>query len=278
MKCAWQEFLSVLPLTMRSDVDRLGKTELQELRLRLGLQPELVCTSGSYWLPMRVRQQELQFVVNVASQYSPWLAETLAQGYLTAPGGHRIGVCGEAVVKNGKMEGFRRLTSLCIRVSRDFRFLNEDNNLMTGSVLIIGKPGSGKTTFLRDLVRIRSDYGDSSVAVVDERGEIFPFAAEYIRGKRTDVILGCSKKEGIEIVLRTMGPESIAVDEITSELDCKSLLQAAWCGVSLIATAHAATKYDLYSRAVYKPLVNAAVFDKLVILQKDKSWELERME
>ena len=83
---------------------------------------------------------------------------------------------------------------------------------------------------------------------------------------------------GMEALLRTMGPETIAVDEITSATDCEGLLHAAWCGVSLIATAHAASKRDLISRPVYQPLVHAKIFDTLVILQKDKSWTIERMD
>lgn len=278
MKCAWQELLSVLPPSLRPEVNVLGKAEMQELRLRLGHLPELVCTSQCVRLQQKVSYQDLQFVINAASKYSPWVAETLSQGYLTAPGGHRIGVCGEAIVKDGKMAGIRSPSSLCIRVARDFPGMIRDQRLITGSVLIIGRPGSGKTTFLRDLIRLRSDSGSGCVAVIDQRGEIFPFASGFAAGARTDVMISCGKKEGMETVLRTMGPETIAVDEITSEADCNGLIHAAWCGVSLIATAHAASKLDLYSRPVYKPLLHANVFDMLVILQKDKSWKAERME
>lgn len=278
MKCAWQELLSVLPPSIRQEVNSLGKDTMQELRLRWGHPPELVFATGSIHLPLKVLQQDLQFVINAASKYSPWLAETLSQGYLTAPGGHRIGVCGEVILKDGRMTGVRKPSSLCIRVARDFPGMIRDQRLSSGSVLIIGKPGSGKTTFLRDLIRFRSDSGSGSVAVVDQRGEIFPYASDFSRGQRTDVMTGCGKKEGMELLLRTMGPETVAVDEITSEGDCSGLLHAAWCGVSLIATAHAASKHDLCSRAVYRPLITAKIFDMLVILQKDKSWKAERME
>ena len=277
MKCAWRELLSILPPLLRPEVNALGKDTMQELRLRLGHPPELVCCSERIRLPIKVTVQDLQFVINAASKYSPWLAETLSQGYLTAPGGHRIGVCGEAIVKEGRMTGVRNPSSLCIRVARDFPGLIQDRRLISNSVLIIGSPGSGKTTFLRDLIRLRSDAGAGSVAVVDQRGEIFPYGSDFSTGRQTDVMTGCSKKESMEFLLRTMSPETIAVDEITSESDCNGLLHAAWCGVSLIATAHAASRLDLCSRPVYKPLVNANVFDTLVVLQKDKSWKVERM-
>ena len=116
------------------------------------------------------------------------------------------------------------------------------------------------------------------MAVADERGEIFPVASDFMSGQGVDVMTGCRKHEGMEVLLRTMGPETIAVDEITSEADCNGLLHAAWCGVSLIATAHAASKYDLFNRKVYKPLIKGEIFDTLVVLQKDKSWKVERLE
>jgi stage III sporulation protein AA len=278
MNCAWKELLSILPISMREDVNFVGKDTLQEIRMRLGNPPELICSGGSRELSKKMDLFDLQFVINTASRYSPWLAGTLSQGYLTAPGGHRIGVCGEAIVKNGLMTGIKNPSSLCIRIARDFPGMINDRNVLEGSVLIIGQPGSGKTTFLRDLIRLRSNRSTGSVAVVDERGEIFPAASGFAWGRRTDVLTGCSKREGMEALLRTMGPETIAVDEITSATDCEGLLHAAWCGVSLIATAHASSRYDLCSRPVYRPLIDAKIFDMLVILQKDKSWKIERME
>lgn len=277
MKCAWSQLLAILPMWMRQEVDTLGKESMQELRLRIGFSPELICGRRSHKLNEAVTEKDLVFVINTASQYSPWAAQTAAQGYITAPGGHRIGLCGEVVMKNGTMTGIRCPTSLCIRVSRDITGLIDAADKLWGSVLIIGKPGSGKTTLLRELIRLRSQHGTGSIAVVDERGEVFPPAADFHRGNRTDVLTGCTKLEGIELVLRTMGPETIAMDEITSEKDCQALIHGAWCGVSLLATAHAASRDDLFSRQVYRPLVQEDIFDTLVILQPDKSWWVERM-
>jgi stage III sporulation protein AA len=91
------------------------------------------------------------------------------------------------------------------------------------------------------------------------------------------VLTGCDKPHGIEILLRTMGPGCIAVDEITAEADCEALIQAGWCGVKLFATAHAADKRDLLSRPIYRRLVESGVFDTLLTMQPDKSWHRERM-
>lgn len=280
MRCAWQPFLNLLPVWMREQIDKLGRESLQELRLRLLNQPELVLRNNSVYLQGIVKTDDLKFCVNMASKYSPWSANTVNRGYITAPGGHRIGLCGTAVTENGSMMGIRNLTSLCLRVARDFPGIAQKAGDLPGSILIIGKPGSGKTTLLRDLIRQKSDAGTGSIAVVDEREEIFPQSQNELcfpAGKRTDVLSGCSKSHGIECVLRSMGPDTIAVDEITAEEDCKALLHAGWCGVKLLATAHAGCRQDLYNRPVYRPILDSKLFDTLLIMKPDKSWQAERV-
>ena len=276
MRCAWPQLLSVLPQWMRKQVDLLGNVKLQELRLRVGQPPELIGCVDRHPLSRVVNSDDIQFVINTASQYSPWAATTAAQGYVTAPGGHRIGMCGEVVLHERIMTGIRTVSSVCIRVARDFDNLATSLPSLCGSVLIIGKPGSGKTTLLRDLIRLRSETGMSSVGVVDERGEIFPGCGCFPEGIRTDVMRGCSKYDGIEILLRTMGPGTIAVDEITSEEDCKALVKAAWCGVDLFATAHASSKKDLNNRSIYRPLLQQGLFNYLAVVHGDKSCTVER--
>lgn len=276
MKCAWKELIHILPHTYRLAAERLAGECLQEIRLRLHQSPEMILKNKKITWDRLVTEEDLQFVINTASRYSPWLATSSASGYITAPGGHRIGICGEAVMKEGNVSGFRYLRSLNIRISRDFPGLCGTLGERDGSFLIIGKPGSGKTTLLRDMIRQRSLR--ENVSVVDERGEIFPICGGFYEGKATDIITGCPKPQGIEAVLRTMSPDTIAVDEITAEYDCQALLHAGWCGVKLLATAHASDKQDLLSRPIYAPLVRSGLFSWLVILQPDKSWHLERME
>ncbi len=274
MTCAWKELLSILPGWMTSDVDRIGKDRMQELRLRLGQAPQLILREGEIYLQRKVTVDDLNFCVNSASRYSPWAAATAASGYLTAPGGHRLGLCGEAVVKKGKLEGIKNLTSICLRVARDFPGIGEGIP-RSGSILLLGAPGWGKTTLLRDLIRSRSNSG-CQISVVDERGELFPVSA-FSPGSCTDILTGASKADGIQILLRTMGPQCIAVDEITWEEDCLALSQAAGCGVDLIATAHAASLEDLKIRPVYRRLLQMGIFQTAVILHPDKSWKLERI-
>lgn len=274
MKCAWQELLRILPGWLSAEVDRLGRNDLNELRLRLNQTPELILGKEKVFLTRPVCRDDLNFVVNTASRYSPWAATTVAQGYITAKGGHRIGLCGEAVVKNGNPEGMRNIGSLNIRVARDFPGIGKGAAEYKGSVLLLGPPGSGKTTLLRDLIRQRS--GSETVAVVDERGELFPEG--FQKGRSMDVLTGCQKTVGVDMLLKTMGPSCIAVDEITSEQDCDALIRAGWCGVQLLATAHAASVSDLTRRPVYRKLAQSRIFDHVLVLDRDKLWHEGRME
>ena len=273
MRCAWRELLDILPKWLVPEVDALGRDTMQELRLRLDAPPELVSGNSIHRLRQKVSQGDLAYCVNAASRYSPWAASTIALGFLTASGGHRIGLCGEVVRKGNEITGMREITSLCIRVARDFPGIGSSAAGLRGSILMLGAPGWGKTTLLRDIARQIS--GKSTVAVVDERGEIFP--SGFSRGPRMDVLTGAPKAGGVEMVLRTMGPEWIAVDEITAEEDCRALLQAQGCGVRLLATAHAGSPEEFRARPVYKALLDNHLFEYLLILHSDKSYRTERI-
>ena len=273
MRCAWKELLGILPPGIRSDVDKAGREVLQELRLRINAPPELVTASGSFWLHRNFAREDLDFVVNAATHYSPWTASSAARGYITAPGGHRIGLCGEVVCKDGVPSGLRTVSSLCIRVARDFPGIAAGIGDIKGSVLILGAPGWGKTTLLRDLIRQLS--AGQHVAVIDERRELFPEG--FARGRCQDTLSGCPKGTAVEMVLRTMGPQWIAVDEITAEEDVRSLVRSAGCGVRLLATAHAGCLEDFYERPIYHPLWKENIFQTLVLLKQDRTFTVERM-
>lgn len=280
MKCAWQAYLELLPQWMRQEVDKFGKANLEELRIRIGYPPTLVLHNGRRSLSKVAVKEDISFIINIASQYSPWTADTVGQGYITANGGHRIGICGVCTVKNGRMYGISYPTSVCVRVARDFENIGQAVSHIDDSLLIIGPPGSGKTTLLRDIIRQKAELCQGNVAVVDEREEIFPLyggKACFSTGRNTDVLSGCPKQAGIEAVLRSMNPTWIAVDEITAESDCEALLHAGWCGVQLLATAHAGSIEDLKRRPVYRSIVQYQLFNTVLVLGRDKSWSAERM-
>jgi len=280
MKCAWQEFISLLPVWMRRDVNILGADTLQELRLRVQHNPILIRSNGTVSIERTVTQDDILFCINAASRYSPWTAGSIADGYITAPGGHRIGICGQASVEKGQMTGISVPTSICIRVARDFVGISKAMEGISGSLLILGRPGSGKTTLLRDVIRSRSENQEGSIGVVDHKCEIFPHVHNvgcFVSGRNTDILHNCPKPHGIEAILRNMGPSVIAVDEITAEEDCKALLHAGWCGVDILATAHAGNVSDLHARPIYRSIVESKLFSKVVVLRPDKSWYIERI-
>lgn len=273
MTCAWKELLAVLPIWVRKEVDSLGSESLQELRLRINSPPELVLSGESIFLNRSISQEDMNYTINAASRYSPWAAASSAKGFITVAGGHRIGLCGEAVVQQGTVTAIKNVTSLCIRVARDFPGIAATAAKLKGSIIILGAPGWGKTTLLRDLIRQLEKT--EKICAVDERQELFP--KELLCGVRVDVLSGCSKQDGIPMLIRTMGPSCIAVDEITDTKDAVSLLHAANCGVRLLATAHAVSLSDFRQREVYRPLFEHNVFDTFLVLKKDKTFTVERM-
>lgn len=272
MMCAWESVLGILPPWLRQEVNRKGKEGLQELRLRLDKPPELDFGRTQLWLERVVREEDLLFCINTASRYSPWASETISQGYLTISGGHRLGICGETFRKDDKIAGIRHVRSINIRIARDFPGIGA-TSVPRQSLLILGAPGWGKTTLLRDIAREIARR--EKVAVVDERGELFPEGME--QGRRMDILTGCPKEAGIDMVLRTMGPEWIALDEITAASDTSAILQVRGCGVRLIATAHASSLEEFRNRPIYRPLLTYGVFHSFLVLGPDKTWRTERM-
>ena len=271
MNCCWNELLALLPVWLRDQSKELWRESATEIRLRLDQPPELVTKSGFHPLTGAVSREDIAYVINTASRYSPWSAHTMQRGYLTSRGGHRIGICGEAIYKSGYFSGFREISSLCIRIARDFPGIAGEADA-DGSILILGAPGWGKTTLVRDLIRQRACR--QTVCVVDEREELFPCG--FQKGKRMDVMTGVLKSDGILRLLRTMGPEVIAVDEITEPEDCVALRQAFGCGVKLLATAHAGSLTECAAKSMYQKLLEEDLFDTILVLRRDKTYRKER--
>ena len=263
----FRQAAALLPPHLRRPVERLDGTSqarVEELRLRAGRPLTLVCPEGERTVPgaeAPVRSMDLSLVLEIATQASAHTAlERVRNGFFTVRGGHRIGICGSGVVRDGEVRNLRQLSSLAIRVAREVPGLSAAvlDRLWSGGVLqstlLLSPPGGGKTTLLRDLIRAVSD-GEGGpalrVGVADERGELaamYQGEPQFSIGRQTDVLDGCPKGPALLMLLRGMNPQVLAADEITAPEDAAALEMAANCGVSLLCTAHAGSLEELKAR------------------------------
>ena len=279
-----QPVLSILPPELRDGVLRLGTSGLEELRLRAGSAPAALVRGQERPIPgaaITVTSRMLEQILSAATGHSCYSAEeSLRDGYVTLPGGHRIGLCGTAAMQDGCVRAIRAVSSLCIRIARQVPAAPPELvRRLHASALVLGPPGSGKTTLLRDCVRQLSNTGQR-VCIVDERGELAAChqgTAQLDVGAHTDVLTGCPKAVGIPLLLRSMRPDWIAVDEITAPEDILAMEQASYCGVRFLATAHAFGPDELEKRPLYRRLCALGLFKTLWILTPDRKVREERM-
>lgn len=200
--------------------------------------------------------------------------EELRQGFVTLPGGFRAGLCGRAAVRDGQLYALQDIASITLRVARAVKgaadgilplLLDESG---PKSALILSPPGLGKTTLLRDAARQLSDAG-LAVAIVDERSELAACERGVPTldvGENTDVLDGCPKAEGMRLVLRAMAPDVIVTDELGRQEDVAAVLEAARCGVAVLASAHGRDLHDLRARPMLRAVLKSGVFERMIAL------------
>lgn len=226
-----------------------------------------------------VTREDLDTILNNLLNYSYYAyEEELAKGYITIEGGHRVGVCGRAVLDKGKVCLIKEISSLNIRRSREIigvadrvipHILDKNNGLLANT-LIVSPPKCGKTTLLRDLVRVLS-YKGYKIGLCDERSEIagsYLGKPSYDLGPRTDVLDGCPKAEGMTMLIRAMSPDVVVTDEIGRTEDIAAIETAICAGVSILTTIHG-KNYDDVIASNIGPLVAKGVFSRLVFLTND---------
>ena len=296
----------IFPRRLRELLERSGADpgEIQELRLRAGRPLFIICGETELALSaggrlvhpaggcpkeglLIVERECIEETVELMSRFSLYAAqEELRQGFFTIQGGHRVGVAGRVMAENGTVRVMRSISFLNVRVAHEKKgcadwvmpFLyGRDGHFY--STLIISPPRRGKTTLLRDIIRQASDGCQAgpggtwipgmSVGVVDERSELgacWEGHPQNDLGMRTDVLDCCPKSQGMMMLVRSMSPSLIAVDEIGGEEDAGAAEYAGSCGCALAASAHGRSLEEVRGKRGLGRLLEEGIFERLVLL------------
>ncbi len=281
------QILNILAKSVRKTVLEAedGFDGLQEVRLRIG-QPLRIVVQGTERELQRnghshiVTKEEIRETMDYISRYSPYAYENeLRQGFLTIEGGHRVGVAGKVIMEQEKVKNIQYISSVNIRVSHEVIGCADallpyiTKNKQVCHTLIISPPCCGKTTLIRDLVRQISDGSQyvkgCSVGVVDERSELggcYLGIAQNHLGTRTDILDCCPKADGMIMLIRSMAPQVIAVDEIGTSEDIHAVEYAMQCGCKLIASVHGLDMDEASRKPVLGDLIKRRMFERYVVL------------
>ena len=219
----------------------------------------------------------------------------ICNGFITIKGGHRVGIAGNVVIENGKIININYISSLNFRIAKEINgcsnkllkyVINMENNNIYNT-LIVSKPGVGKTTILRDLVRRISNgieqinFQGLNVGLVDERGEIaamYKGVAQNDIGMRTDVLSNVKKDKGMKLLIRSMAPRVIAADEIGSKEDIDAIKEAVCSGIKGVFTAHGSSLDDISINPSIKDLLMSHVIERIIFLDSKKiKGEIEKV-
>lgn len=295
-----EELLQIFPLHLRKTLQRICLEEniLEEIRIRIG-QPIIFHMENEEWYlkeeeerldkrsegAYRATKEDIRNMVKFISSYSLYAYEDeMKRGFITIQGGHRIGVAGQVVMEEGKILSLTNIYFLNIRVAREKRgcakeivpYLIHRNSIY--NTLFVSPPGVGKTTYLRDVIRILSSGTERlhgmKVSIIDERSEIAACKQGIPQndvGPRSDVLDGCLKSFGMLLMLRSMAPQVIAVDEIGSREDCSAMEQAIYSGSKILGTVHAYDMKELSQKKYLKQMIEQQMFGRIVLLEKGEN-------
>lgn len=294
-----EELLKIFSLKLRT---LLGKVDfdyekLQEIRLRAECPLLVIYNNKEYFINSSsqlvkdntdlyyINKNEIRETMEYISNYSLYaFEEELRQGFITITGGHRVGIAGKAVLEDNKIKGIKHISFINIRLSHQIKgcadkvlpyIMKEDGDCY--NTLIISPPRCGKTTLLRDIIRQLSEGTKKregiSIGVVDERSEIgacYMGIPQNDLGIRTDVLDCCPKAKGMLMLIRSMSPRIIAVDEIGSREDIEAIAHVMNCGCKLIATVHGDSIEDIKNKPVLGQLMEDALFERYILLNNQK--------
>lgn len=252
---------------------------MQEIRLRVNQNIRIRYQNKEIEILKKVTQKDIREVIEYVSNYSLHAYENeLRQGFITIEGGHRVGIAGQVLIEKGNVKNMKHISSMNIRVSHEVKhcadkimpYIVENNRIY--HTLIISPPKCGKTTLLRDLIRQISN-NNANVGVVDERSELagcYQGVPQNDVGCRTDVLDACPKKEGMLMLIRSMSPDVIAVDEIGGMEEVDAMKYAMHCGVKMLATVHGESMEEIRKKPLFEQLVKEHCFERYVVLKTGK--------
>lgn len=283
-----EKVMAYLPKIIQEQFQNLQNEffeNIEEIRIRINRPIEITAHQNTIFLPYITQMRDAEQLLNNISHHSLYtLDEELKRGYITIEGGHRIGLAGRVILENGKVKAIRDVSSFNIRIAKEKigvaeRWLPYIYRSGWKNTMIIGPPQTGKTTLLRDFARMISmgspnaNIEPKKVGIVDERSEIAGSVGgipQLTFGVRIDVLDACPKAEGMMMMIRSMSPDVLIVDEIGRKEDTEAILEAVHAGIRLIMTTHGDSYQDLLTRPTLKPILSEKIFERYIELTRGK--------
>ena len=267
--------IEILPPFLTDAIHRCGAWRAEEIRLHRDRFATVTCGGRNFFTEVILTEEQIGETLKRMCGGSLYAySNTICQGYLTMKGGIRVGICGSAAIEHQRVIGVSGISGLVIRIPHPPQKISVDPLIKllregagAGGLLIYAPPGVGKTTLLRKFaLEISSKEQGFRTVVVDSREELG--AALYGANHTLDILSGFPRATGIEIAVRSLGAQMVICDEIGNSQDADAILQAANCGVPLIATTHAATPQELLRRPAINQLHQSKVFYAYVGIQR----------
>ncbi|MBE7081059.1 MAG: hypothetical protein E7372_00675 [Clostridiales bacterium] len=271
-------YLSFLPNKYLISLSKIDVDFLYEIRLRTGYPIKVNYSNKNYYLSesgltsnkiqsLICSQLDIDYVVESITERSIYaFNDRLKDGYITTSEGIRIGIAGECVFNDRKIQTIKNFSSLNIRIphlidgcsTKIMPFIYSRENL--NSTLIISPPFLGKTTLLKDIIKNLNNLNIGSILVIDERGE---FSA--VKGENIDNILYSDKNYAFNYAVRSMAPKFVVTDELSTSDDWVCAKNVVNSGVKIIASAHS----DSIDKLCQKSFYIKNLFDRYVVLGND---------